>query len=277
MTDVLPTSAGQSVEQQQADLRKAKEATAGPVPLIQDAVDTTFDLPRGLFRNTWHVRATVRELTGADEEAMAKVREAVDFYESVIALGTVRIGEIELAEMSLSERQGHLQQLLIGERDMLFLGVTKATYGDRKTLKYRCQFEDCKEEQDLILTLSEDFKPKEVEGLQATSFSFTTTKGQVLTYRPATGGDQVEALRRKGASMAEQNTIMLSRCIREVDGRVVVDPLGFARSLPMRDRQLLLDELMQHQPNIDLVVKIDCVACRREQEVGLGWTDIFRL
>ena len=280
MTDVLPTSTGEptdDLDRMHADLERAKRVTAGDVPLIQSSLDGNVELPRGLHYNgTWQRKAFVRELTGVDEEALARVREVFDTYDTVLSLGTVRIGELDLASLSLPERQGHLQQLLLGERDQLYIAIVQATYGDRKTLRYRCQNEACGEEQDLILTLSEDFKPKVIEDIDRTEFEYTTSKGDVIAYRAAVGSDQYEILKRRNATMAEQNSTMLSRCIRSVNGNIVVDPLLYARQLSMPDRHALLTLLVERQPSVDMNVTIECIACREEQVIPLGWGDIFR-
>jgi hypothetical protein len=284
VTDTLPTPGTSDVEQfvkehtaadPAADLAKAKEMTAGPVPLIQDSVDPHVDLPRGLmFNGSWNTRAVVRELTGMDEEAMARVKDITEIYDTVLALGTVRIGEADLASRPLPERQGLLQQLLLGERDQLYVGIVRMTYGDRKTMNFTCPM--CKEEQELTVTLSEDFVINTVDDVQQTEFTFVTSKGDTIVYRPAVGADQMEALRRKNASMAEQNTILISRCVKTVNGDLVVDPTGYARKLPLRDRHAFLADLISHQPSVDMTVTVDCVACREEQTIALGWADLFQ-
>jgi hypothetical protein len=284
VTDVIPTPAGVADDvaefvkehtDQQADIAKAKEATAGPVPLIQDSVDPHVDLPRGLMHNgSWNTRAVVRELTGMDEEAMARVKDITEIYDTVLALGTTRIGEVDLAALPLVERQGLVQQLLLGERDMLYVGIIRMTYGDRKTMILTCP--NCNERQELIVTLSEDFKVTEVDDVAQTEFDYTSSKGDQIRYRPAVGADQMEALRRKGASMAEQNSILLSRCIKTVNGDLVVNPMDYARRLPLRDRHALLGALIEHQPSVDMTVTVDCVACREEQTIALGWGDLFQ-
>jgi hypothetical protein len=278
---VLPTPTGQRTDATsadlQADLLKAKEMTAGPVPLIQVGADPFVELPRGLNVNgTWQRQAMVRELTGIDEEEMSRVKDVTEMYDTVLALGTVRLGEIDLESLPFPERQGHLQQLLLGERDHLYIAIIRATYGDRKALTYTCQNESCGEKQELTLILSEDFKPKVVEDIFETEFTYVSGKGHRIKYRPAVGADQIEALRKRSASMAEQNSIILSRCIKTIDDQLLIDPLRAARELPMKDRHELLTLLVQRQPSVDMSVTIKCVACREEQTISLGWGDIFR-
>ena len=277
MTDVLPTPTGQQQdpEKLRQDLARARQETVGPVPLIQRSTDPMFELPRGLMYNgTWHTQVTVRELTGVDEEVLARVKTVQDMFDQVIALGTTRIGTLELTQMTFPERQGALQGLLLGEREQLYLAVVQATYGDDKTLKYTCP--SCEEEQDLTVTISEDLKPRVVDDVDRTEFSYTTSKGQQIAYRPAIGSDQIEALGRRGASPAEQNTIILSRCIKTVDGQMVLNPLDYARGMSMRDRTALLDLLIERQPTVNLTITINCAVCREEQTVSLGWGDLFR-
>jgi len=50
----------------------------------------------------------------------------------------------------------------------------------------------------------------------------------------------------------------------------------YARKLPMRDRQGLLAALVSHQPKVDMTVTVDCVGCREEQVIPLGWADLFQ-
>ena len=273
MTDTIPTSLGE-YQDKQAEIRAAKEAMAGPVPIIPDAMPNTVTLPRGLYHNgIWHRQVTVRELTGVDEEALAKVKEPSEFFDAVLAQGVDRIGDTDLSAMTVTTRQGYLRQLLMGEREQIFLGIVQATYGNQRKLTLTCNA--CQTKQEVTFTLSEDFKPKDVGEVSTTPYTFTTSKGGVLQYRLAIGEDQIEILRHKG-SMAEASTILLSRCLTQVNGEVIVDPMSFARNLPMRDRSALLDLMSTKQPSIDLDSSVACVGCGEEQQITLGWADLFR-
>jgi hypothetical protein len=275
VTDTIPTPGMTTGQVTEADLVRAREMTVGDAPVIQESVEPFVDLPRGVMHaGSWQKRATVRELTGVDEEAIGRVKEIADIYDTVLALGTVRIGELELGPLPLAERQGYLAQLLLGERDQLYIGIVRSTYGDRKRLLYTCA--SCGERQELIITLSEDFKAETVEDVERTEFDYVAGNGDQIMYRPAIGSDQIEALRRKSATMAEQNTVMLSRCIKTVNGDLVVDPIGYARKMSMRDRNTLLNELVARQPKVDMTVVVDCVGCREEQSIPLGWADLFQ-
>lgn len=268
------SSAEELVRQHGQELTKAKEAIAGPVPLIPDAQSTKLDLPLGLFTNGVHKKEVqLRELTGADEELMAKAKDTSEFFDLVIALGTVSVDDFDLTKLAVSERQGWLRTLLVGERDQLFLAVARCTFGDTREIAFTCSI--CSEKQEVTLILSEDFKPKEVD-LDGETYEYETSRGDKLLYRLVTGDDQREALSRKGASVAEQNSIVLSRVILKLNNGLVVDAMAYVRSLSMKDRNNLLADLVNRQPAIDLGVTTNCTACGSEQILNLGWGDIFR-
>lgn len=277
MTDVRDdlSTAEELFRDKQADLQVAREQIAGPVPLIEPAPDCNLTLPRGLWvKGVFKAEVVVRELTGMDEEALAKHRDPSDYYDMVVALGVERIDDFDLGALPLADRQGWLRTLLIGERDQIYIAIIRATFGERKTISFSCVH--CNQEQETDLLLSEDFKPKIVADVDSEIFVFTTSKGHELQYRLVTGDDQREAYARKGATTAEQNTILLSRCITKLNGGLVPDPLSYVRNLSIRDRQDLLTELVDHQPSINLRLTTNCTACGLEVPLALGWADLFR-
>jgi hypothetical protein len=220
----------------------------------------------------YYAEAEVRELTGADEEALSRVKDEMASFSTVIALGTVRIGPVDLTEMSVAEKRGVLGGLLLGDRDKLFLNIVRVTFGDVKPISFRCIH--CEEEQEVDLLLSTDF-PQTEGDVSARVFSYVSSHGHEIEYRLATGADQ-EAVLDRPISTAEANTLMLSRCITKVGGQMVVDPLGFARNLGMKDRSQLLEDLVKKQPSITLEVKTKCAACGEEVPLNIGWGTIFR-
>jgi hypothetical protein len=272
-TDVFASE--QAIQDKQQEIRAAKEAIAGPVPLIEDAPDPVIKLPRGLFHSgIWEQDVLCREMTGADEEALAKSQTPLAYFNTVLALGVVSIGTFDLTPLSTAERQFYLNDLLIGEREQIFLKIVQVSFGNQRVIGFTCQ--TCSVEQDVKLLLDTDFPPTEVENVTASVLEYVTSKGDVLSYRPALGSDQEAVMDRKGITSAEQNTLMLSRCITKRNGDLIVDPPSFARSLPMRDRQKLLEGLVDRQPQINLNITTTCAACGAQQTLGMGWGDFFR-
>ena len=276
MSDVDEITSEELFQDKQSQLASAKEQMAGPVPLIPEAPDTKLILPRGLYMSgVLKKEVRFRELNGADEEVLARTKDGNDLFDQVIALGTVSIDDFDVQSLPIPERQTWLRMLLIGERDQLFLGIVAATFGQSKLLSFTCSM--CRERQDVELLLLEDFKPKEIDPSKSLeTFDYKTNKGDDLVVRLVTGDDQREAFGRKGATTAEQNTIILSRVITKLNGGLVPDPRGFARSLSMKDRSALLEDLVSRQPSVDLGVTTKCAVCQADQTLNLGWGDLFR-
>lgn len=261
-------------EPTEQELAKAKQDIAGPVPIVTEVPDTAVDLPRGIHSGgKWETRAEVRELNGSDEEALARFKDNADFIDGVVVYGTERIGSLDLSTKSFADRQSYLARLLLGEREQLFLAITKATFGDDKTLSYTCV---CGLESELDLKLSRDFLAPEIDGLQSGAFSYVSSKGKSIEYRLVTGADQMEATARKGSSAADQNTLILSRCVSLVDGMEVLDPLSMARDLSMKDRLGILAAMAEKQPSPDMTLDFECPGCGRVTKLEVAWSDIFR-
>lgn len=256
-------------------LEEAKKVLVGSVPLIPAALDCVFDLPRGLYSNgKWETQVEVKELTGADEESLARFRNPEDFFNGVLVYGTVRIGSQDLSGLSFAERQSILSGLLIGEREQLFLHIGKVTYGNEKVIPHTCQ--SCGVSMETTVVISEDIKLPVMEDAYTIARTFTTSKGAVLTYRLATGADQLAVLSRKGSSLAEQNTLMISECVLEIDGKLILDPMSMARTLSMGDRVRLLEKLVEGQPSPDFSLSSVCIGCGSEVTVPFSLGDVFR-
>lgn len=260
------------------DLDRAKKIVAGDVPLMPRGEDTGVVLPRGLLvGGTWRSSAVVRELTGDDEEYIARINATADqygFFDVVLARGVESLAGNVFADLNMGERKVLLGQLLLAEREILFLNVARVTFGDQKSLNFTCS--SCGAEVEFDLLISEDIKIKETEFSGDGQYEYHTNKGQVISYRLATGHDQEEVLGRKGLNVSEQNTIMLSRCVTKVDGAPVIDPLRFAKGLTMKDRAVLIDQMVTKQPSPDMLVKVPCSSCGVVSPLSVGWGDIFR-
>lgn len=257
------------------EIQEAHKAVTGSIPLIEDPAPNLFDLPRGRFNGSkWETEVELRELTGADEEALARFNDPADFFDGVVVYGTARVGSVQLTDLSFPERQSILAELLIGEREQLFINIARITYGNEKDLTHTCPA--CGNEAETTVLLSEDIPMPIMENPYTLTHTMVTSKGDTLTYRLAIGADQMAVIKRKSASAAEQSTLMISECVTKVNDKPVIDPVGMARSLSMGDRRRLLDHLVENQPSPDMTLKMPCLSCGFELILPLSWGDIFR-
>ena len=108
-------------------LRQALDS-ASPEPDPEIPPNDLVDLPGGIIRADVIRTAVVRELTGKDEEALARASQSLNpfhFVNTLLECGVVRFGQEDE-----SETRQLLKEALIGDRDALILGIRRATYGD---------------------------------------------------------------------------------------------------------------------------------------------------
>jgi hypothetical protein len=220
--------------------------------------------------------ADVRELTGADEEAMTKARSGGlgKYIATLLSAGTVSVGG-EQASTTL------LSNLLLGDRDMLLLEIRRATYGDEIVWdRYSCPF--CGEEFRLSVTLDE-IPIRRLEDPSARIFEVALRKNRKAFVRLPVGSDQ-EALLAVAdrLSDSEQNTLLLSRVlisVVEADGteNAVSGNPEFARSLGIADRQTILDTIEKKQPGPQYNdVKFLHDSCGKEVPLYISAGDLFQ-
>jgi hypothetical protein len=220
--------------------------------------------------------ADVRELTGADEEAMTKARSGGlgKYIATLLSAGTVSVGG-EQASTTL------LSNLLLGDRDMLLMEIRRATYGDEIVWdRYSCPF--CGEEFRLSVTLDE-IPIRRLEDPAARIFEVALRKNRKAFVRLPVGSDQ-EALLAVAdrLSDSEQNTLLLSRVlisVVEADGteNAVSGNPEFARSLGIADRQTILDTIEKKQPGPQYNdVKFLHDSCGKEVPLFISAGDLFQ-
>jgi len=261
-----------------ADLEKAKQAIAGEAPIMEPPPAGDVTLFKGLFHEGRFQRdAEVKELTGADEEAIARAvagnQEIGSYYNAVLVQGVVRIGGVYFAKYTPEECRIMLDSLLLGDKELLFVNVLKVTYGDERTIVVTCP--SCGKNNDVIYTLSDDVKMRSLDS-DADEYVFTLRDGTRLDYRLFTGADQAESVRRRNITTAEQNTILLSRAITQVGGRPLPDSFSFARDMGASDRRRLLEEIQSKQPGPYFEeVKLPCASCVEPAVFKPTWADLL--
>ncbi|MFF1701332.1 hypothetical protein [Streptomyces sp. NPDC058252] len=249
-------------------------------PEISLPVGGAFRLPGGyvLAGEYAGVRydAEVRELTGADEEAITKARNSGigRFIATLLQCGTVSVGS-ESADPTV------LSNLLLGDRDMLLLEIRRATYGDEVVWeRFSCPF--CGEEFRLSVTLDE-IPVRRLDDPSQRVFEVPLRKNRKAFVRLPVGSDQEAILAvAERTTDSEQNTLLLSRClisIVEADGSetAVTGNAEFARALGIVDRQTILDAIEKNQPGPQYnEVKFLHESCGKEVPLFISAGDLFQ-
>lgn len=218
--------------------------------------------------------AEVRELTGADEEFIDRVRRGAPgkLVEAILERG-VRTIDGKPAPKHL------LRELLIGDVNALLVAVRESTYGPEIGPYEGLICPHCKEEFDLTLEVS-DIPQRPMEDTNDRYFTVDLRNGRTANCRMVRLGDLPDA--NADATSAEYNTLLLSKAVLSVDepGRAST-PVGgstdAARALNIADRRKILVELgKRNAVGPDLSgVKITHETCGEEVPYPLEMGDLF--
>jgi hypothetical protein len=238
----------------------------------------TIDLIRGLYDSesgVWHTEAEVRELTGEDEEYLAGLETKKgllysDYMASLLARAVIRIGGISIDGSPKSKAV--VNKLMLADRDLLYLAVVKATYGEARLINVVCG--SCKVKNDVELVLDEDFPIHYPDFNIREGLKVETSKGTV-TLRLPNGEDTVYA-QENSKNDAELNTVMLSRCAVWEPGKAPENPLKWARSLNVGDRKKLINSLLEVKVGPTLEeVDTQCASCGEAMPILLDWVSLL--
>jgi len=262
-----------------AQVDQINHAIADPVPTMPDVPVTSVELMRGLYdkdKDIWHTEAEVRELTGEDEEYLATLEKKKDlmyseYMTAMLARAVIRIGDVSM-DLPIEKAKAVVDKLVLGDRDLLYLAVVKATYGDTRLINAVCQ--SCNKMNDVNLVLDEDFPVKYPDFDVRKGLEVNTSKGAVVLRLP--NGEDTVISQRESKTDAELNTVMISRCAVWPEGTAPKDPLKWARSLNIADRKKLVNALL----SIDIgpkmgEVETHCASCGEKMPILIDWVSLL--
>ena len=245
-----------------------KKAMEEPAPTIETRAPSASDvtlLAGAIVDGALCVDAEVRELNGADEEAIATAGSLGKSLATILRRGVVRIGNRPVTE-------DLLDSLLAGDRDYLMLAIRRITFGDELTTGVGCG--SCGAVSNTSLKLSEDVPVRQFSG----EWSWESeTKLGTVTLGYYNGLTQKRLMDNLDKSPAEISTILLAGSIQAVNGGPVIAS-DFARKLGMADREKLMLEILTRNPGPRLLeVKKACEACGEYLNIPLSLASLFRL
>jgi hypothetical protein len=255
----------------EAALTQADMAEEAPVeePTITPPPDTVFDLPGGFISPTGEVamEAEVRELTGRDEEVIAKATTIQKALSIVLQRGLVRVGSVN------NITDGVLNNMLAGDRDYALLRIYAATFGkDVKTTQTCTQ---CGSEVDIEIDVLADIPVKRLESPTDRRIFVECSVGKVAIDLP-TGYTQKEIMAHGDKTLAELTTILLENTVVQINDRPVVGR-NVVLDLPIRDRRKINEALADHQMGPQMQdIKVECPNCATEMEVPLSLAALFQ-
>ena len=260
-----------SPEENGEALAKLQSSMKTEFPIIEPGRDNLVNLPGGFLRKGEVVRkATVRELTGEDEELLAKANRSGNMYHFINTLLNCGVEDID---------KSTLETMLIGDRDALLLGIRTATFGQEIEFAFVCPF--CDGATDLEFDVNDIPVKTLTDPAAEREFDVELKRGRKARVRMANGADQIVVTEKEGLTVPERDSILLSRCVLSLtdkDGtetNVAAFP-SVVRKLSIPDRQKLLEEIVSSQPGPKLdEINFEHEACGNEVTLDFGLGDLF--
>ena len=253
-----------------------EQAMSEEAPVVTEATqllapsDGLVALPGGHVTFTGEVikTAEVRELTGKDEEAIARLGGGTKAFNTILTRAVVKVGDIKSDEKLLDN-------LLAGDRDALLVGIYQATFGNDVTLPGFCP--GCKDYKSVSVDLTEDISYQTlVDPIGDREFDVQGKKNLYTVALP-TGITQRELRENEDRSMAESLTALLEGTVLKINGRPVYTK-SQVQDLGIMDRNIIAEELAKRNPGPlfeDVVVK--CPDCESEVRVPISIGALFRV
>ena len=248
-----------------ADSDEPKQTT--PKPTMEPPLESVFKLP-GTGQTV-----EVRELTGADEESLAKVQGS--FYRWVSTLLELAVEKIDGKDADTDA----VGNLLTGDRDYLLLAIRKVTWGPEIELS-GIECPNCREQFDVIVH-TDDIPIKSLGDPSEAKFTVALRNGRTATVALPTGHDQAVYLAKEDASIAQRNTLLLQRCVETIADAQGIDlPVGgfpsMVRDMAVPDRTKLLNEIHNRMPGARYnEVPVKCSECGEKTAIGIGPVALF--
>jgi hypothetical protein len=256
----------------QAVAKAVKALDVEPAVEVKTQVpsDSEVALPGGFINREGALvkYAEVRELNGADEEAIARAGSTGKALNIMLQRGLVSLGMEQASKEDL-------EKLLSGDRDAILIGIRRATFGN--TIDFDGACPTCAAEQTITLDLSTDIPVKELEDpIGDRIWEYTSKLGTVVVGLP-TGLTQRRLLENSDKNSAELNTILLAGCVASIDGSPSMGAPSVLR-LSWKDRDALVQEILDRNPGPRLgEVSKACQACGEQIPMPLTLAALFRI
>lgn len=223
--------------------------------------------------------AQVKELNGADEEALYKALLSGNRYHylnAIVERGTVRLGELDE-----KTSKKYLSSLLVGDREAIILGVRRMTYGDKvEVFNFVCP--ECGDTTAQIsFDISEDIEVKSLDDPHDRQFEVELRRGAKAQVRLADGSDQEAIAPYLDKTAAERNTITLQRLVVQLtdpQGRIhsMAGEPSLALKLGIVDRATILSEVVKRAPGPEYnKITFNHESCGKEVSLAVDLGDLF--
>lgn len=228
-----------------------------------------------------HTEFEYREMTGLDEEAIAKPKvkgNGALITRTILERCIERIGTIKKEDVKPKEWTEIIQALAIGDQDYAMLKIREESLGDELEVTHVCPY--CETKIDSVFTLDE-LPIIPYNGREKIEFElpkgYRDKKGEVHTVgvlRYPNGLDREVLSKLVSENPSVANTYLLTRCITKLGEAPITDDLF--RNLSLKDRNYLFKLIRENSFGFDINnLNIECPSCERELTVSFNHTDFL--
>lgn len=245
-----------------------EEISDRDLPTVAPHSDGAVVLPVGIVDPSGLLdTAVVRELNGYDEEAFAKAR-------------TVGAGVLTLLERATESIGGQkptkkmLEQITVGDRLELMIAIHEATWGDEIDVVTYCG--TCSKDREVTVLGSKIKRNVLEDKYRGRTFDFELSSGRQVTLGWPSGVVQDKLLDSDSLTLPEVTTILVTDCVKKLDGMPLLHGEDSARALSVRDRQEIARRVQRDVPGPQLVdVQAECSYCGETLEFNLQVGALF--
>lgn len=252
-----------------AAIAEATKPTAVGVETVAPS-STEVTLPGGYISQDGVLSkyAEVRELNGADEEAISKAKSLSHVFSTILRKGLVNLGGNPLEKTAYDD-------LLFGDVEAILLGIRRATFGDTSEYEFSCQ--KCEKVSVVTLDLNKDIPTVELDNPIADRNWTVEIKSGTATLTVPTGRVKNLLLENSDKTSAELNTMLLSECLIGIDGKSTMGA-STALKLSIADRNKLIEQINEKNPGPRFgEVSKACEACGEVNSTPISLIALFQL
>lgn len=241
------------------------------LPQVAPVPDCHVQLLMGIkdIDGVWHTEAIVRELNGEDEEALAGLESRpnvsyADYMTTLLSRSVVSIGSVTVKQFPEI-----VDELVTADRDLLFIGVIKATYGNIRKFTVKCS--SCEGSNEVDIDLTDGFTVLGTTDELREVREVTLKDGSVVGVKQPTGADS-RFVARYAKTTAEQNTALIARC----SVLNVPDKLSWAKRLGVSDRNIIIRQIFSKKfgPQAE-EVNAPCGHCGENISLTVDWVSLL--
>tara|TARA_B110001454_G_scaffold93052_1_gene88696 strand:- start:828 stop:1601 length:774 start_codon:yes stop_codon:yes gene_type:complete len=252
------------------------EALEEDPPKVGKPAPTTVKLMCGLQNPStgeWQDQATVAEMTGEDEEELDRLTTKDNLSYADYTSALLRRAVTSIGDTTVADDSSVLDNLIIGDRDLLFMGVIRATYGNIRSFSVVCP--KCEEKNEVKVNLDTDFEMDQPKSDPRETRTITLRNGDTVDIKYLTGGD-ASSIASSGSTPAVQNTEIVVHSVVWGDDRSLAVRRQWAKSLSLADRKVIVNAVLDDQPGPRLEeVNAPCAYCSENIAMVLDWVSLL--